>query len=80
MRPVTDKHANSILRAPDGSTDVVDLPITRLEYKNGVTAIESCWELSDEELEIIKKTKKVYFICQGSTHPPILLQAKSELD
>lgn len=81
MKPVKSKDTNSILKAPKGQEDsVMDLPITRLEYKDGSCAVESCWELSNEELAIIKETGKIYFVCMGATHPPILLSAKSQLD
>lgn len=80
MRPVKTENTNSILKAPKEGTSVVDLPITRLEYSNGSNAVESCWELSEEELNRIIKTKKVYFVCMGVTHPPILLSTKSQIE
>lgn len=81
MKPVKTENTNSILKAPKGQEgSIMDLPITRLEYKNGSHAVESCWELSNEELAIIKETGKIYFVCMGVTHPPILLSVKSQLD
>lgn len=80
MKPINYEHANAVLKAPDNAPEVIDLPITRLKYLDGTIGVESCWELSDEELDKIKKTKRVYFVCLGSTHPPILLKCKSELD
>jgi hypothetical protein len=80
MKPIKTGNSNSILRAPEGDENVNDLPITRLEFPNGVQAVESCWEISEEELEIIKTTGKIYFLAVGDTHPPILLSAKSQLE
>lgn len=80
MKPIKTENSNSILRAPEGSENVDDLPITRLEFTDGTRAVESCWELSEEELEIIKKTGRVYFLAIGVTHPPILLSAKSQVE
>lgn len=80
MKPVETKNTNSILRAPEGSDNVIDLPITRLKYEDGSNAVESCWELSEEELKKIIETKKIYFVCMGVTHPPILLSAESQLE
>ena len=81
MKPVKDKHTDSVLKAPKGQENtVMDLPITRLKYSDGKHAVESCWELTPEELEEVKKTGKVYFVCMGDTHPPILLSCKSQLD
>ncbi len=80
MKPVKTKNTNSVLRAPKSNENVEDLSITRFQYEDGTHAVESCWEISEEELEIIKKTGKVYFLAIGVTHPPILLSAKSQLE
>ncbi|WP_143314211.1 hypothetical protein [Clostridium sp. HBUAS56017] len=80
MKPVKTENTNSILKAPKGSNDVIDLPITRLNYGDGSKAVESCWQLSEKELELVMKTGKIYFVCMGVTHPPILLSTKSQLE
>jgi hypothetical protein len=80
MKPIKTNTTNAILGAPQGNENVDDLPITRLEFPDGAHAVESCWQLSEEELEIIKKTGKVYFLAIGDTHPPILLSTKSQLE
>lgn len=79
MKPIIDKNTNSVLKAPKGNDDVSDLPITRIEYPDGLKAVESCWELSEEELKTIMDTKKIYFVCMGITHPPILLSVESQV-
>lgn len=79
MKPIETKNTNSILKAPKGALNVVDLPITRFAFKDGRNAVESCWELSETEIEKIKETGKIYFVALGNTHPPILLSAKSQL-
>lgn len=43
-----------------------DLPVLAASDKRLV----SCWELSDEELEEVKKTKKIWLIVHGM-HPPV---------
>jgi len=80
MKPVKTEFTNSTLKAPIGSENVVDLPITKLEYTDGPSAVESCWELSKEELDKVNETGKIYFACMGTTHPPILLSVKSLLE
>ena len=80
MNPIKTEFTNSALKAPKGSTDVDELPITRLVAPNGSLAVESCWELSKEELEKVKETGKIYFACMGETHPSILLSTKSLLE
>jgi len=80
MKPVKTEFTNSALKAPEGSDGVCDLPITRLVSPEGYPAVESCWELSKEELEKVKETGKIYFVCMGKTHPPISLAIKSQLE
>lgn len=81
MKPITTEHTNSVLKVPEGQEkEVMDLPITRLKFGDGTRAVESCWELSKEELEEVKKTGRIHFTCIGNTHPPILLTTKSLLD
>lgn len=80
MKPVKTESTNSILKAPEGSDNVIDLPITRLKFNDGLNAVESCWELSKEELEKVKENGKIYFVCMGVTHPPILLSTESLLE
>lgn len=77
MKPVKTENSNAVLK---GYENVEDLPITRLQYEDGTHAVESCWELSKEELEKVKETGKVFFVCIGDTHPPVLLSAKSQLE
>lgn len=78
MKPIKTEHTNSILKAPKGQEDsVIDLPITRLCLEDRTHVVESCWQLSKEELEQVEKTGNIYFACMGDTHPPILLSFKS---
>lgn len=80
MKAVKTEKTNSTLKPPEGSKNVIDLPITRLVLYDGCPAVESCWELSKEELEKVKETGKIYFACMGEIHPPILLSVKSLLE
>jgi len=77
MKPIKTESTNSILKPPEGDKTTIELPITRLISPEGFPAVESCWELSKEELEEINKTGRIYFICMGKTHPPILLSTES---
>jgi len=71
MIPVKTETTNCILKGT--APDVMDLPVTRFQFDNGVPAVQSCWELSPGELEVIRKTGKMYFSIYGNTHPPICL-------
>lgn len=77
MVPVITNTTNVILVAPEGQEGSVGkLPSTRyvLHTPDGdMPSICSCWELSDEEIEKLKETKRIYFHTYGETHPPIML-------
>lgn len=79
MKPVKTETTNAVLKAPESQPEVIDLPITRFKFSDGGNGVESCWQLSEEELQKVKETGKVYFICIGDTHPPIMLSAESQL-
>lgn len=51
MKPVITETTNTFLKAPLENPEVIDLPITRFKFDNGTIGIESCWELSEEELK-----------------------------
>ncbi|WP_138751865.1 hypothetical protein [Paenibacillus sinopodophylli] len=76
MKPVQTDTANRVMK---GSGDVQDLPITRIEYEDGV-GLESCWELSDEEIQQIIETKRIHILVLGNWHPPILPKVKPEIE
>jgi len=77
MNAVRTNTTNCILK---GTGDVQDLPVTRLEYQDKTIAVESCWELTKEEIKKINKTGKVYFLCLSYTHPPICLKVEPEIE
>jgi hypothetical protein len=70
MKPIRTNTTNCILKGNNDNVD--DLPVTRVQYGDGTPAVESCWELSKEEIDQVSKTGKLYFLCLGTTHPPIL--------
>lgn len=73
MKPIKRKTTNTIFKRPDCN----DLPGAAYQYEDGTPAIETCWELSDKELEIINKTKRIYVQQQGETLPPMALTVES---
>jgi hypothetical protein len=74
MKPIKTSTTNCILK---GTTpDVMDLPVSRFDIGKGITAVQSCWQLDEKELEKINKTGKVYFSSYGETHPPICLSVE----
>lgn len=75
MIPVKTETTNCILKGP--TPDVIDLPVTMFNLSNGRACVESCWQLSEEDLKTIIETGKIYFNIQGSIHSPILLSTES---
>ena len=75
MKPIKRKTTNTIFKRPD----CFDLPGTRYKYSDETPAIETCWELSEEELEKIIKTKKIYIQQEGKTLPPKAVSVNSVL-
>lgn len=77
MKPVKTDKTNLILIPPkDSEGSVGELPATKYTIKtenDEIDCVMSCWELNDEELELIKQTKKIYFHTYGDKHPPIML-------
>lgn len=70
MKPIEFTESMYVLAAPKGQEKEVDpLPV----YSDKQKCI-SCWELTDEEIEIIKKTKKVYLgVLSWKTQPPVFI-------
>ncbi|MGE0294925.1 MAG: hypothetical protein AB7P97_21470 [Hyphomonadaceae bacterium] len=64
LQPTKFDEQNVQLGAPGCS----DLPA---RYENGLFV--SCWELTDEQIEVILKTRTVWLGVQASGHPPVWL-------
>ena len=75
MTPVKTEYANIIFTA-EGCKD---LPGTLAVNENGTHEIETCWELSPEELEQVNKTGRIYLYVVGRSIPPVALTTESQL-
>lgn len=75
MKPIKRKTTNTIFKRPD----CFDLPGTKYKYEDDTPAIETCWQLSEKELEKVKKTGKIYIQQEGETLPPMAVSASSVL-
>ncbi len=67
--PVKFDGFNIELKAPQGMDNLScsSLPI----YRNGINCV-SCWELTEEELQEVLKTKRIFIsLWSGKTQPPI---------
>jgi hypothetical protein len=57
------------------SEDVGDLRV----FRNGICCV-SCWELSDEELAEIVRTKRVFIsVFSGASQPPVYVGAEEQV-
>ena len=76
--PVEFPERNFIWRGwpADGDRpEVADLPAYRSEAQT-----ISCWELSDEEVEEIVRTRRVWIGVLGSGHPPVYATGTSPFE
>jgi len=74
VKPIKTSTTNHILMSSIPEVD--DLPVTRFKLENGTPAVQSCWKLSQEEIEEVAKNGKIYFSIYGNTHPPICLSTE----
>jgi len=79
MKPIRTVNTDDILRKPKGMSEeeCSDLPITRIHFGDGSQGVESCWQLSEWEIQEIVKTGRVYVTVIGTTHAPLLPSAFS---
>ena len=69
MKPVRTETTNAVYTL-EGCQD---LPVTR--YTNDAnleTGVESCWELTPDEIKQVQETGKIYLYIQGNVVPPVL--------
>ena len=79
MKPVGFKEQTTLFAKPksmmEGECGTLPAHIDLL--KNITT---SCWEFSDEEIEVIKKTKKIWLTTFAVPPPPVTLQVNSPFE
>ena len=75
MRAVEFDEQTYILSKPESMSDedCAPLPI----FRDGKVVI-SCWELCKEDMDLIKKTGRVYLgVLSGNTQPPVWLSVEN---
>ena len=61
MKPVHTETVNTIFTAEG----CFDLPATVMQSPDDAPVVETCWELSPEELAVVQQTGKVYLSIVG---------------
>jgi len=73
--PVEFDGQNFVLQPPRGAENIRPLPI----FRNGKCCV-SCWELSDEEIAEIMKSRRVYLsVVLGDTQPPVFVGSEDQV-
>lgn len=74
MKPIETETCNAIYTLKGCH----DLPVTKyINANNNEEGVESCWELTPEEIKQIQETGKLYLYIQGNAIPPVLLSTES---
>jgi hypothetical protein len=63
----------------ENDPNVKSVPVTRIQFSDGNLGVESCWELTDQEIKALIETRRMYLIFVGTTHPPVLPSVYSSL-
>ena len=74
MKPVQTETCNAVYTL-EGCQD---LPVTKyMNVDNHEEGVESCWELTPDEIKQVQETGKIYLYIQGNVVPPVLLTTES---
>ena len=76
MDPIRTERTYFVFTAPEGMDDCGELPVERWENEEGILN-ESTFELSDEEIEYLRKHKRIYLNIYGPTRPVIMISVMS---
>ncbi len=79
MKGVHFEESTDVLTRPSGMTEEQcgSLPIYRTSDGHCI----SCWELSDEDLETLRRTKRGWlWVWSGKTQPPVSLSVESPFE
>ena len=85
MHPATFKQSNTVLEPPEGvPPDAMDsISVCRavsLLGGQGHPVVLSCWKLTQEELDEINKTKRVWLHVMGESMPSVWLSGKDPFE
>lgn len=73
MKPVRTKTTNRTFTGKGSEP----LPATAVQFADGKIATEACFELTDEEIQEITKSKKIFIVFAGERIIPFMLNTKT---
>ena len=75
MIPVSFDESDAFLNPPEGVSldDCHVLSIKRIKTEQGWPAVVSCWKLTKEEMEEVKRTGRIWLAVTGMSMPPVWL-------
>lgn len=72
---------NFVLEPPKGATkdECSALPVLRTVDERGIPHVMSFWKPTEDELKKLNAGDSIAFVCQGGTHPPMMLRVTSDV-
>ena len=71
MKIIGTPSTNIILEG--NGSNILSIPATLVEYVDGDKAVEICFELSQEEINVVSQTHRLYLTILGTRIPPVNL-------
>lgn len=78
MTPIKFEECNFTFLKPEEMTDEEcgSLPVCRCQDGHGYPVIISCWNLTQDEIDLIKETGKIWLTVTGVSMNPVSLQVE----
>lgn len=72
MIPTAFDEENMVLNKPNAMTanQCEALSVYRGQYVDGTPVVISCWKMTAEEMEEVKRTGRIWLTVMGATMPP----------
>lgn len=73
MEPIRTETTNAVFT----KEGCFDLPGTRYEYEDEECGVETCWQLTEEEIQRVARDGRIYVYMMGQTVPPMSLSTET---
>lgn len=80
--PTSFEESDSVLDKPEGSSydQCEPLAIKRVVTPDGIPCVVSCWKATQEELDEIVRTGRVWLTVWGNTMPPACVSGSTPFE